>query len=290
MDHKRLIALLLSLAAAIALWAWLGRAGPPADVDDALPGEARRGGVTVRLDDPVPDVAITQARAPGRPIVLLDPGHGGNDPGARGVSGAIAEKDLALALAIEVRDRLAKRGVVRVALTRDRDRTLSLEQRAGIARRIGAALFVSIHMDSAANALARGTSVYSLSDVASDAEAARFAAAENRAGGSFTSERESSVRYLLADLALRDQMADSAALAGRLIAAGRGTVLLRPEPHRFAAFHVLRRSGVPGALVEAGYISNAEDEAALMTPQGRAPLVEALARALETEAALQRTR
>jgi N-acetylmuramoyl-L-alanine amidase len=290
MDHKRLIALLLSLAAAIALWAWLGRAGPPADVDDALPGEARRGGVTVRLDDPVPDVAITQARAPGRPIVLLDPGHGGNDPGARGVSGATAEKDLALALAIEVRDRLAKRGVVRVALTRDRDRTLSLEQRAGIARRIGAALFVSIHMDSAANALARGTSVYSLSDVASDAEAARFAAAENRAGGSFTSERESSVRYLLADLALRDQMADSAALAGRLIAAGRGTVLLRPEPHRFAAFHVLRRSGVPGALVEAGYISNAEDEAALMTPQGRAPLVEALARALETEAALQRTR
>jgi N-acetylmuramoyl-L-alanine amidase len=290
MDHKRLIALLLSLAAAIALWAWLGRAGPPADVDDALPGEARRGGVTVRLDDPVPDVAVTQARAPGRPIVLLDPGHGGNDPGARGVSGATVEKDLALALAIEVRDRLAKRGVVRVALTRDRDSTLSLEQRAGIAQRIGAALFVSIHMDSAANALARGTSVYSLSDVASDAEAARFAAAENRAGGSFTSERESSVRYLLADLALRDQMADSAALAGRLIAAGRGSVLLRPEPHRFAAFHVLRRSGVPGALVEAGYISNAEDEAALMTPQGRAPLVEALARALETEAALQRTR
>jgi N-acetylmuramoyl-L-alanine amidase len=290
MNHKRLLAAVLALVATTGLWAWLGSGGAPAESDDALPGEARRGGVTVRLDDPVPDVRISEARAPGRPIVLLDPGHGGHDPGARGVSGSTAEKDLALALATELRDRLAERGRVRVALTRDSDRPLSLDQRAGIARRIGAALFVSIHMDSAPNPLARGASVYSLSDVASDAEAARFAAAENRAGGGFTSEQESSVRYLLADLALRDQMAASAALAGRLITAGRGSVLLRPEPHRFAAFHVLRRSGIPGVLVEAGYISNVDDEAALMTPQGRAPLVEALARALESEAALQRIR
>lgn len=290
MDTNRLLAPFLALAATIALWAWLGTARAPAESDDALPGEARRGGVTVRLDDPVPDVRISAARAPGRPIVLIDPGHGGADPGARGVSGATAEKDLALALARELRDRLVERGRVRVALTRETDRALSLDQRAGIARRIGASLFVSIHMDSAPNPLARGASVYSLSDIASDAEAARFAAAENRAGGDFTSEREASVRYLLADLALRDQMAQSAALAGRLIAAGRGRVLLRPEPHRFAAFHVLRRSGVPGVLVEAGYISNTEDEAALMSAEGRAPLVDALARALETGAALQRTR
>lgn len=290
MDPKRLAPPLAALAAIIGLWWLLGPASTPAESDDALPGEARRGGVTVRLDDPVSDVRISEARVAGRPIILIDPGHGGSDPGARGVSGASVEKDLALALSVELRDRLIKRGLVRVALTRESDRALSLHQRAGIARRIGAGLFVSIHMDSAPNPFARGASVYSLSDVASDAEAARFAAVENRTEGGLTSEREASVRYLLADLALRDQMTSSAALAGRLIAAGTGRVLLRPEAHRFAAFHVLRRSGVPGVLVEAGYISNTEDEAALMTAEGRAPLVEALASALETEAALQRGR
>ena len=254
--------------------------------DDALLGEARRGGVTVALADPVRDVAISEARVPGRPIVLIDPGHGGSDPGASGLSGTASEKMLTLAFARELRERLVEGGRVRVALTRDSDRSLSLEQRADIARRIGASLFISVHMDSAPNPLARGASVYSLSDVASDAEAARFARKENAAGGAMTSEEASSVRFLLSDLALRDQMAASAALAERLVDSSRGRVLLRPEPHRFAAFHVLRRSEVPGVLFEAGYISNAEDEAALLTKEGRAPIVAALARAIEIESAL----
>ena len=265
----------------------LAACGPGGEAgDDALLGEARRGGVTVALADPVRDVAISEARVPGRPIVLIDPGHGGTDPGASGLSGTVTEKELTLAFARELRDRLIEGGRVRVALTRDRDRTLSLEQRADIARRIGASLFISVHMDSAPNPLARGASVYSLSDVASDVEAARFARAENAAGGALSSEQASSVRFLLSDLALRDQMAASAALAGRLVDSSRGRVLLRPEPHRFAAFHVLRRSEVPGVLFEAGYISNAEDEAALLTAEGRAPIVDALARAIEIEGAL----
>lgn len=254
--------------------------------EDALLGEARRGGVTVALADRVRDVAISESKVAGRPIVLIDPGHGGSDPGARGLSGAASEKELTLAFSTELRDRLVSAGRVRVALTRDRDRSLSLEQRADIARRIGASLFISVHMDSAPNPLARGASVYSLSDVASDAEAARFARAENAAGGALSSEAASSVRYLLSDLALRDQMAASAALAKRLIDSSRGRVLFRPEPHRFAAFHVLRRSEVPGVLFEAGYISNAQDEAVLMTEKGRAPIVAALARAIEVEGAL----
>ena len=107
---------------------------------------------------------------------MIDAGHGGRDPGATSVSGEVTEKDLTLALAQELRDELVERGRVRVALTRDGDRYLTLDQRAAVARRLDAALFVSLHMDSAPNPLARGATVYSLSDVASDAEAARFAA------------------------------------------------------------------------------------------------------------------
>ena len=256
----------------------------------ALFGEARQGGLTVALREAVGDVRVTEARAPGRPIVLLDPGHGGRDPGAPGVSGQVKEKDLALVFARELRDFLAGRGRVRVAMTREDDRSLTLEQRAAIARKLGAGLLVSIHMDSAPNPMARGATVYSLSDVASDAEAARFARAENQEAGALSSERDDSVRFLLSDLALRDQMADSAALASRLVkGAGRG-MLLRPEPHRFAAFHILRRSEVPGVLFEAGYISNADDEAVLITAEGRRPIVEALGKAVETELSLRMSR
>ena len=287
--HPWQIAALILLAAllvALAAYILMPRAQP--ESDEALFGEARRGGLTVALRDQVGDVAITEARVPGRPIVLIDPGHGGRDPGAPGVSGAITEKELTLAFARELRELLAKHGRVRVALTRDGDRTLTLEQRAAIARQLGASLLVSVHMDSAPNPLARGATVYSLSDVASDAEAARFARAEN--GASLGSEQDDGLRFLLSDLALRDQMAESANLATRLVSgSGRG-MLLRPEPHKFAAFHILRRSEVPGVLFEAGYISNIEDEALLRTVEGRAPIVAELARAIEVDAALRQAR
>jgi N-acetylmuramoyl-L-alanine amidase len=258
--------------------------------EGALFGEARRGGLTVALQGAVDNVTVTEAKAPGRPIVLLDPGHGGADGGAPGVSGQVKEKDLTLIFARELRDLLAERGRVRVAMTREDDRSLSLEQRAAIARKLGAGLLVSIHMDSAPNPLARGATVYSLSDVASDMEAARFARAENAEGGALTSERDDSVRFLLSDLALRDQMEDSAALASRLVRVAGPGMLLRPEPHKFAAFLILRRSEVPGVLFEAGYISNADDEALLITKEGRRPIVEALARAIETELSLRMAR
>ena len=133
-------------------------------------------GLTVALPPAVSDTIYAAPMARGRPIVVLDPGHGGRDPGARGVEGNGAEKDLTLALASELRDLLVKNGRVRVAMTRDDDRYLALDERAAVARRLNAASFVSLHMDSAANPLARGASVYSLSDVASDAEAAALAA------------------------------------------------------------------------------------------------------------------
>lgn len=281
MKRSTTIALAVAAILVAALGAWLALRPQAPATDD---------GTLVELGDPVRDVAITEAKAPGRPIVLIDAGHGGHDPGAPGLSGRFHEKDLTLAFARELRDVLAESGRVRVALTRDSDRYLTLEQRADLARRIGASLFVSVHMDSAANPAARGATVYSLSDVASDAEAARFAAAENRAGNAGNNEGRADVEFLLADLDLRDQMADSAALATRLIGSSKGRISFRPEPHKFAAFHVLRRSRVPGVLFEAGYISNVEDEAALMTPEGRKAMVAALARAIEVDTAVRTTR
>ena len=253
----------------------------------ALIGEARRGSVTVRIA-PAVDVVVSGARAAGRPIVVIDPGHGGRDPGAVSVSGAVAEKQLALALARELRDRLVERGRVRVALTRDSDRYLTLEERAGVARGLGASLFLSLHMDSAPNPLARGASVYSLSDVASDAEAARFAAAENAAGG--VGIADGSVRSMLSDLALRSLMTASADLASRLVRKSAARVEMRPEPHRFATFHVLRRAQAPAVLFEAGYVSNAEDELLLRSPEHRAALVAGLAETIEADVAARSRR
>ena len=251
----------------------------------ALAGEARQGGLTMEMPQALANVRVRQAKLPGRPIVLIDPGHGGRDPGAAGVSGAMLEKDLTLAMARELADLLEQRGRVRVALTREKDVYLTLEQRAGLARQLQAGLFLSLHMDSAPNPLAKGATVYSLSDVASSAEAARFAAAENAADGALSSEADDSVRALLADVALREQMEESAGLAERMLRKAAGSVELRPRPHQFAAFHVLRRAETPAVLIEAGYISNVDDEAMLQTREGRAPLVLALARAVEADLA-----
>jgi N-acetylmuramoyl-L-alanine amidase len=260
-----------------------GRSGAAAASDRSALGEARSASLTVDLPPAVTDGIYAAPRAAGRPIVVIDAGHGGRDPGATSVSGAVTEKALALAIARELRDKLVERGRVRVAMTRDDDRYLTLEERAGVARRLGASLFLSIHTDSAPNPLARGVSVYSLSDVASDAEAARFAAAEN--GGVALGEGNGSVASILADLALRSEMNASANFAARLVGKSAGRVELRPQPHRFAAFHVLRRAGAPAVLFEAGYISNADDEVLLRSPEHRSKLVVALAQAIEADVA-----
>jgi N-acetylmuramoyl-L-alanine amidase len=246
-------------------------------------GAAPQSTVTVNLPPVATDRIYASPMARGRPIVVIDAGHGGRDPGATSVSGDATEKDLTLALARELRDQLVKRGRVRVAMTRDDDRYLPLEERAAVARRLNAAMFVSLHMDSAANPLARGASVYSLSDVASDAEAARFAAIEN--DGAATREGNGSLGAMLSDLAMRSQMSASADLAARLVNKSAGRFELRPEPHRFAAFHVLRRADSPAVLFEAGYLSNAGDELLLRSPEHRAAIALALAQAIESDVA-----
>src|SRR3954453_1510102 len=245
--------------------------------------DAAQSSLTVNLPPPASDRVYGSPAAKGRPVVVIDAGHGGRDPGATSVSGEVREKELTLALAQLLRDELVKRGRVRVAMTRDDDRYLTLDDRAAVARRLNASMFVSIHIDSAANPLARGASVYSLSDVASDAEAARLAARENgEVGGEPNS---GAVDTMLADLAMRSQMSASANLAARLVNKAAGRVELRPNPHRFAAFHVLRRAETPAVLLEAGYLSNADDEVLLRNPDERAKMVLALAQAIEADVA-----
>jgi N-acetylmuramoyl-L-alanine amidase len=244
---------------------------------------AAQASLTVNLPPPVNDRIYGAPAAKGRPIVVIDAGHGGRDPGASSVSGQVREKELTLVLAQALRDELVKRGRVRVAMTRDEDRYLTLEDRAAVARRLNAAMFMSIHIVSAPNPLARGASVYSLSDVASDAEAAGLAARENASGGD--GSRTGTVDAMLADLAMRTQMSASAGLATRLVSKAAGRVELRPNPHRFAAFHVLRRADAPAVLFEAGYLSNADDELMLREPVTREKMVLALAQAIEADVA-----
>jgi N-acetylmuramoyl-L-alanine amidase len=251
-------------------------------------GAAAESSLTVAVPPPVTDTIYGAPQARGRPIVVIDPGHGGRDPGATSVSGQVHEKDLTLALAQELRDDLVKRGRVRVAMTRNDDRYLTLDERAAVARRLDAAMFVSLHMDSAPNPLARGATVYSLSDVASDEEAARLAASEN--AGAQTAASDGSVRSLLSDLAMEGQMSASAELAKRLLNKSAGRFELRPNPHQFAAFHVLRRADTPAVLFEAGYISNADDELLLRSPQHRAAVALGLALAIEADVAVHSRR
>lgn len=277
------VAVLVGLIAAYART----RANGDGELGMAVTGEARQGGLSLALAPAVADVRITEARTPGRPLVVIDPGHGGKDGGAPGASGNAREKDVTLLIARELRDELARRGRVRIALTRDGDTYLTLDDRAAIARRLGAGLFVSIHADSAPNPAARGATVYSLSEVASDADAAMLAEKQN-GEGAVASAPDAGVRALLSDLAARDEMDRSADFALRILRQAKGPVLLRPEPHRFASFRVLRRSGAPAVLFEAGYLSNAEDEAMLLDPVQRGRIVTSLARAIEAQAATTR--
>ena len=272
-------------AVALLLMVGAGRSGAAsaANDGDAGIGEARQASLTVALPAAVSQRVYGAPGTAGRPIVVIDAGHGGSDPGATSVSGEIREKQLTLELARELRDTLVQRGRVRVAMTREDDRYLTLDERAAVAQRLAAGLFVSLHMDSAPNPLARGASIYSLSDIASDAEAARFAVAENHGFG--TDESDGSVRSMLSDLAMRDQMGASADFAARLVGKSAGRFELRPEPHRFAAFHVLRRAYAPAVLFEAGYLSNVDDELLLRDPEHRKAIVLSLAQAIEADVA-----
>jgi len=216
-----------------------------------------------------------------RPLVVIDAGHGGRDPGAS--NGPVVEKTVTLALARAVRDELLKDGGVRVALTRSDDRFMVLQERSGIARRLGADLFLSIHADSVDNDTARGASVYTLSGKGSNEAAARIAAKENRAdivnGVALDSENDS-VTAILVDLSQDDTHRRSRQFAQLILREFPANVRLHDRDVQSAAFVVLKSPDLPSVLFESGFVSNADDAVFLTSDEGRRALSSALARAI----------
>ncbi|WP_114954747.1 N-acetylmuramoyl-L-alanine amidase [Sphingosinicella terrae] len=254
-----------------------GEAGPGGGI--VIPLSPSAGGAE---DGPLP--SVTPARGADPPLVVIDPGHGGRDPGASSPVADIREKDVTLALARAMRDALARSGRVRVALTRDEDVYLGLPDRYAVARRLGADLFISVHADAApANDQARGATIYTLSEVASDREAAALAARENEAdliGGARLSP-DPDVNLILIDLAQRESMDVSAEFARLLHREASPVFPFRPDWHRFAAFIVLKAPDIPSILFESGYLTNAVDAEYVRSETGREQIAEGMRRAIE---------
>lgn len=217
-----------------------------------------------------------------RPLVVIDAGHGGKDPGASG--GGYREKDIVLGLALALKDELVEQGGVRVALTREDDTFLVLQERPEIARRLDADLFISIHADSAGDIGAvRGGSVYTLSEEASSEAAARFAARENdadRLNGVSVEGQSQEVADILVELSQRRVQQTSSEFSGLIRREGSGTLRFHPDSSRSASLAVLRAPDVPAVLYEVGYITNADDAARLASAEGRQEFADVMARAI----------
>ncbi|MCL4671729.1 MAG: N-acetylmuramoyl-L-alanine amidase [Sphingomonadaceae bacterium] len=219
---------------------------------------------------------------PTRPLVVIDPGHGGKDPGASGFG--FKEKDVVLGLAKALRDRLVEEGGIRVALTREDDRFLVLGERPEIARRMGADLFISIHADSAGEVEGvRGASIYTLSDQASSQAAARFAERENaadRVNGVVIADQSNAVGTILIELAQRRVQETSAEFSSLIVREGAEALNFHPQARRSAALAVLRAPDVPAVLFESGFITNPDEARRLTSEEGKAQFADSMARAV----------
>ncbi|MDZ3830619.1 MAG: N-acetylmuramoyl-L-alanine amidase [Sphingopyxis sp.] len=246
---------------------------PPAQFR-AKPPE-KRYSVSVPIGTAKPALPLPRIQGPANdrlPLVVIDAGHGGHDPGAISPHSGRREKDITLALARAIRDDLLASGRVRVALTRSDDRYLVLEERYGIARRLKADLFISVHADAAENQDASGASIYTLSEVASDREAARLAARENKANiinGVDLGAHSGDVSSILLDLAQRETMNVASDFARLLQREAADNVKFRTSAHRFASFVVLKAPDTPSVLFETGFISNKDDAEFLASADGQ---------------------
>jgi N-acetylmuramoyl-L-alanine amidase len=246
--------------------------------------DTRPAATSASLAPPTVPVPVTRPAADPdeKKLIMIDPGHGGVDPGAMSRSG-VWEKHIVLAFARELRESLLASGKFRVRLTRDQDVFIRLRDRIDIARRSGADLFISVHADSIGNSRVRGTSVYTLSELASDKEADALARKENKSdliAGVDLDEQSNDVVNILIDLAQRETMNESAVFARKLVdEMGKTRKLLR-NTHRFAGFAVLKAPDIPSVLVELGYLSNRSDEQMLRNPRKRKQMATAMSTAV----------
>jgi N-acetylmuramoyl-L-alanine amidase len=224
------------------------------------------------------------AAADSRPVVVIDPGHGGLDNGTQ--SGSESEKSLVLGFGLALRDRIEKSGKYRVVMTRTDDTFIPLADRVRIARNQAAALFVSIHADALPRheGDAQGATIYTLSDRASDAEAERLAEAENKAdaiGGVNLTEEPVEVADILIDLAQRETRTFSNRFARLLMGEMKSTVRMHKHPLKSAGFKVLKAPDVPSVLIELGYVSNKGDLEHMVSENWRNRTVGSMAQAID---------
>lgn len=219
-----------------------------------------------------------------KPLIVIDPGHGGVDPGAIGANGTF-EKHIALSMAKELKKLLEGTGRYEVRLTRDNDTYLRLYQRVDFARSQNADLFISLHADSIGKAGVRGASIYTLSEKASDAQTASLAERENKAdiiAGTDLSHEDAQVANILIDLAMRDTMNQSKFFANTIADKMQNHSLkLLESPHRYAGFAVLKAPDVPSVLIELGFMSNKSEAQMLASPEYRRKIAEALASSID---------
>jgi N-acetylmuramoyl-L-alanine amidase len=235
--------------------------------------------------DTPPQPVAPPASSDPRPLIVLDPGHGGIDTGTRAPDGE-CEKDIVLAFAKRLRDALEKSGKYRLLMTRSDDTFVALPDRVQIARRAGAALFISIHADFLPHKEgdAEGATVYTLSDTPSDPQAARVAAEENRAdviAGVNLKDEPDDVAGILLDLAQRETKTFSLQFAHKLVADLKTVTHLNKDPLRSAGFRVLRSPDVPSVLIELGYVSNKRDLQSLNSDDWRDRTADSIASAVD---------
>lgn len=248
------------------------------------------------FDQALADQALTTAATKSTPktdrvgdghkrfVVVIDPGHGGADGGAKGTNGTV-EKDVTLAFAQELRDVLAATGRYDVSMTRQTDEFLRLDDRVRIARERGADLLVSIHADTINLKGIRGATVYTVSDKASDPEAEALAIRENlsdQVAGIDIQDTDAEVADILVDLIRRETHSFSIRFARTLVGELSDSIGVINNPHRFAGFKVLKAPDVPSVLVELGYLSNPKDEKLLLDGDWRRKAAESIAKAIST--------
>jgi N-acetylmuramoyl-L-alanine amidase len=234
-----------------------------------------------------PDRDAAVPSADPRPVVVIDPGHGGIDNGTRAAKSGELEKDLALQFSLTLRDKLEKSGKYRVAMTRTDDTFVELAERVRFARLHQAQLFISIHCDALARGEgeAEGATVYTLSEQASDAEAQRLADAENRAdviAGVNLAAEPNDIADILIDLAQRETKTFSSQFARQVVSDLRGAAHLHKRPLKSAGFRVLKAPDVPAVLIELGYVSSPGDLKELVSESWRARAGEAILHAVNT--------
>ncbi len=219
-----------------------------------------------------------------KPLIVIDAGHGGVDPGAIGANNK-KEKTITLAAAKELKTKLEKTGRYRVALTRSDDSYLKLYHRVSIARDKEADLFISLHADSIDKSNIRGASIYTLSNKASDAQTAKLAQRENQAdliAGVDLSHEDKEVANILLDLAMRETMNQSKFFANVVVEKMyKNDLTILPRPHRYAGFAVLKAPDIPSVLVEMGFMSNKEEARLLSTSNYRRKVTQSLADSID---------